>query len=249
MSAPATARGDGPDDAPTTQPWPRGASRAATMRISDVLRALQGEFPSLSPSKLRFLEDQGLVVPVRTAAGYRQYSAADVERIRFVLAEQRDRYLPLKVIKDHLAALDSGAENRSPVPGGVVRGGSASPGDRPTVRSLAALAAVEPAVVQELVTTGVVRPGPDGEVDAWAVEITRVVAALGEFGIEPRHLRPLRASADRHVALVDQVVAPWRSQQSPAARTRAEELATEVADLCTRLHAALVRQGVADLTP
>ena len=80
------------------EPWPRGISRRASMRISDVLAALQIEFPAVTTSKLRFLEEQGLVEPVRTAAGYRQYSPADIERLRFVLRQQRDRYMPLKVI-------------------------------------------------------------------------------------------------------------------------------------------------------
>ena len=95
----------------THEPWPRGISRRASMRISDVLASLQIEFPAVTTSKLRFLEEQGLVEPVRTAAGYRQYSPADIERLRFVLRQQRDRYMPLKVIGERLAALDAGEED------------------------------------------------------------------------------------------------------------------------------------------
>ncbi|NLF05124.1 MAG: MerR family transcriptional regulator, partial [Actinomycetales bacterium] len=100
----------------TPGPWPQGISRHATMRISDVLAALGGEFPAVSHSKLRFLEEQGLVTPVRTPAGYRQYSPADVERLRYVLRQQRDRYLPLKVIGEQLAELDAGRGSQALTP-------------------------------------------------------------------------------------------------------------------------------------
>lgn len=131
-----------PQDVPVTQddaehePWPRGISRRASMRISDVLAALQLEFPAVTPSKLRFLEEQGLVEPVRTPSGYRQYSPADVERLRFVLRQQRDRYMPLKVIGERLAALDAGEEGE-PTPGRAsppptVCCSARTPGSRPT---------------------------------------------------------------------------------------------------------------------
>ena len=110
------AHATAPEPADGPEPWPQGISRRATMRISDVLRALRAEFPHVSHSKLRFLEEQGLIEPVRTASGYRQYSPADVERLRFVLVEQRDRYLPLKVIKDRLAALDAGTDAETLAP-------------------------------------------------------------------------------------------------------------------------------------
>src|SRR5690554_5541588 len=110
QSASSGAASNGPTASPgVVGPWPQGISRHATMRISDVLAALDAEFPAVSHSKLRFLEEQGLVTPVRTPAGYRQYSPADVERLRYVLRQQRDRYLPLKVIGAQLAALDEGS--------------------------------------------------------------------------------------------------------------------------------------------
>src|SRR4051794_28328696 len=113
MTGAQAQRAQAVDDQPAVQaePWPRGISRRASMRISDVLASLQIEFPAVTTSKLRFLEEQGLVEPVRTAAGYRQYSPADIERLRFVLRQQRDRYMPLKVIGDRLAALDAGEED------------------------------------------------------------------------------------------------------------------------------------------
>ena len=232
--------------------WPQGISHEASMRISDVLGSLRVEFPAVSHSKLRFLEEQGLVEPVRTPAGYRQYSPADVERLRFVLIEQRDRYLPLKVIKDKLAALDAGEASsdqplipRLATRDGESAGATASSG---TVASLARDAGVDVGLVEALVTSGALRPDATGRFDGWSREIVVLAAGLGEYGIEPRHLRSLRAAADRQVSLVDQVVAPLRGQQAASARARAGTTAAELGEMCANLHAAWVRQGVSDLT-
>jgi len=239
----------GEDAAP--EPWPHGISRRATMRISDVLRALRTEFPNVSHSKLRFLEEQGLIDPVRTAAGYRQYSPADVERLRFVLVEQRDHYLPLKVIKERLAALDAGTETESLVPRLATTDGdpgTASVRRRYTVDALVSAAGVERDLVDGLLEVGVLRQLPGGQLDAHALDVVVLAAGLAEYGIEPRHLRSLRTAADRHVSLVQQVVAPWRSQQTASARAHAGTVAGEVGELCARLHTAFVRQGIDDLT-
>ncbi|MBD8077838.1 MerR family transcriptional regulator [Cellulosimicrobium arenosum] len=223
------------------------------MRISDVLRDLRAEFPTVSHSKLRFLEEQGLIEPVRTAAGYRQYSPADVQRLRFVLLEQRDRYLPLKVIKERLAALDAGADDdvaEAPGPRLAVSGEEppvAPARRRYTTRTLATATGVDHELVEGLVGAGVLRTSPGGQLDASAVDIVVLAAGLAEHGIQPRHLRSLRGAADRQVNLVEQVVAPLRSQQSASARAQAATTASEVGELCARLHTAWVRQGVADL--
>ncbi len=249
MSAAHAAHGPEPRRDEGPEPWPQGISRQATMRISDVLAQLGQEFPSVSHSKLRFLEEQGLIDPVRTPSGYRQYSPADVERLRFVLTEQRDSYLPLKVIKERLAAMDAG----EPAPGPAPRLADAAGDDarsslrRWTVDSLAEATGTEAAFVQQLVTAGVLHPGPGGWFDPGTPDVVRIAARLAEHGIEPRHLRSLRASADRHVGLVDQLVAPYRKQQTTSARAQAATLGTEVAELLTRLHTTWVRQGVADL--
>ena len=242
---PLTATSD--DDA--VEPWPRGISRHASMRISDVLAALAPEFGNVSHSKLRFLEDQGLIHPVRTPAGYRQYSPADVERLRFVLAEQRDSYLPLKVIKERLAAMDAGEPAPTPAP--RLAGGTAVDPDTSrrtwTTATVAQVTGATPAFVDDLVQAGVL-PADGDHLDPAAPDVVRLAALLAEHGIEPRHLRPLRTSAERHVGLVDQLVAPRRHQQTPAAQAHAATLATEVGELLTRLHAVWVRRGVEDLT-
>lgn len=234
----------------TGEPWPRGISRQASMRISDVLAALRIEFPAVTTSKLRFLEEQGLVDPVRTPSGYRQYSPADVERLRFVLAQQRDRYMPLKVIGERLAALDAGEDDESPVRARLAtRDGVAPTADRLTAERLAHEAGVPVELVSELVAQGVLRPGPRGVFDPWSREVVAVAAALSDHGIDPRHLRTFRAAADRQVDLVEQVVAPWRGQRSVSSRARASTLAAEVGELCARMHTALVRSAVHDIAP
>jgi DNA-binding transcriptional MerR regulator len=233
------------------QMWPHGISREASMRISDVLASLRIEFPAVSHSKLRFLEEQGLVEPVRTASGYRKYSPADVERLRFVLIEQRDRYLPLKVIKAKLAALDAGeASSDQPlIPRLVARDGAGTQPSRSGVSlgSLAEASGVEIALVEALVHAGVLRPDQGGHFDELSRDVVQLAAALSEFGIEPRHLRSLHSAADRHVALVDQIVSPLRVQQSPAARGRADSTAAELGEILAQLHTIWVRQGVNDL--
>ncbi|AEG44333.1 MerR family transcriptional regulator [Isoptericola variabilis] len=249
MTSAHAARDPEPRSPEAPEPWPRGISRQATMRISDVLAQLGPEFPSISHSKLRFLEEQGLIDPVRTPSGYRQYSPADVERLRFVLTEQRDSYLPLKVIKERLAAMDAGEPAPGPAP--RLADGAADDGSsarrRWTAESLAEATGTSTELVQQLVMAGVLRPGPGGWFEAGAADVVRIVARLAEYGIEPRHLRPLRTSADRHVGLVDQLVAPYRKQQTPSARAQAATLGAEVGELLARLHTAWVRQGVADL--
>ena len=220
------------------------------MRISDVLSSLRMEFPAISHSKLRFLEEQGLVEPVRTSSGYRKYSPADVERLRFVLIEQRDRYLPLKVIKGKLAALDAGvsSSDRPLIPRLVVRDGeSAALRAQSTTEALAASCGVDVALVDALVGAGVVRPDGLGHFDAGSQEVVLLAAGLGEFGIEPRHLRSRRSAAERHVDLIDQVVSPLRGQHAPSARGRAGATAAELGEIFARLHTVWVRQGVGDL--
>ncbi len=216
------------------------------MRISDVLAQLGPEFPSVSHSKLRFLEDQGLIEPVRTPSGYRQYSAADVERLRFVLTEQRDSYLPLKVIKERLAEMDAGEPGPAPRLAEVPS--DAAPARRRwSAESVAEATGASTAFVQQLVSAGVLRQGAGGQLDGGAADVVRIAVRLAEHGIEPRHLRSLRTSADRHVGLVDQLVAPYRSQQTPSARAQGAELAAEIGELLARLHTAWVRRGTDDL--
>jgi DNA-binding transcriptional MerR regulator len=214
------------------------------MSIGAVLEALRPEFPDVTISKIRFLEEQGLVEPDRTPSGYRKFGHDDLERLRFVLAVQRDHYLPLRVIRDHLDALDAGLDP-PPLPGAprVPRLVPAEQGRVETVLSRAELADAaggEPGLLEELESYGLVTPRRDGHYDAESLAVLRAAAGLARFGIEPRHLRPFRMAAEREASLVEQVVAPLRRQRGPEAAGRADETAREVAALCVRLHAALV---------
>src|SRR5690606_643829 len=221
--------------------------REPTVRIADVLADLGADFPTRTPSKLRFLEEQGLVEPRRTAGGYRQYSPADLERLRFVLRQQRDKYLPLRVIREQLADLDAGRATDVPGPRLAASNGerTGTPA-RYTVAALAEAAGTTPAVVQELVDAGVLRRDASGRVPAWARGAGGVARALGGHGVEARRLRPFRTGADRRVDMVEQVVAPLRGQRTVAAQAHAATVAAEVGELCARLHTVLVRAGVAD---
>ena len=222
------------------------------MRISDVLSALSTDFPALTPSKLRFLEEQGLVEPRRSPGGYRQYSLADVERVRYVLREQRDKYLPLKVIGEQLASLDRGEVLEPLQPRLATTDGEPSVPlrtARHTAATIAQAAGVEESLVAGLLEAGVLSPSASGRLDPWAVEMVRAAQSLAEHGVEPRHLRSFRTAADRQLDVVEQIVAPVRAQRAVAAQAHAATLAAEVGELCARLHTALLRAGVAELAP
>src|SRR5918912_646373 len=190
------------------------------MSIGAVLEALRPEFPDVTISKIRFLEEQGLIDPDRTPSGYRKFGHQDLERLRFVLAVQRDHYLPLRVIRDHLEAVDAGLDP-PPLPGAprVPRLVQPAPPQAPqtllTAAQLVDGAGAEPGLLEELESYGLVTSRADGNYDAEALAVLRAAAGLARFGIEPRHLRPFRTAADREAGLVEQVVAPLRRQRGP----------------------------------
>ncbi len=222
------------------------------MSIGTVLNVLRDEFPEVTISKIRFLESEGLIEPQRTPSGYRKFSPEDVERLGHVLRMQRDHYLPLKVIREHLEALERG--ERAPLPSlGRQRGaeGAGDPGEveRPTAArvgraELLAVAEVNERQLDEWETYGLVVRLPDGGYDAEAVTIASLVVELGRFGIEPRHLRAMKAAADREAGLVDQVVAPLRRHRNPQTRAHAEARTKELASLTGKLHSALVQSAL-----
>ncbi|MEV1289182.1 MerR family transcriptional regulator [Micromonospora sp. NPDC049679] len=228
------------------------------MSIGEVLTHLRVEFPDTTISKLRFLEAEGLVEPERTPAGYRKYSWEDVARLRFVLTAQRDQYLPLRVIREQLAALDEGPEpagRQRPAlvavgPTGEVphRGHiDSAPVDVRLSRSdLVERGGVDESTLTELERLGLIVSRSPGWYDADALVIAQTAAGLGAYGLEPRHLRAFRTAADREVGLFAQLIAPLARQNDPAARARAAETARELVGLAQRLHAALLRAGLGD---
>jgi DNA-binding transcriptional MerR regulator len=223
------------------------------MSIGEVLTHLRNDFPDTTISKLRFLEAEGLVEPRRTPAGYRKYSWADVTRLKYVLTAQRDHYLPLRVIRDQLAALDDGdvvSLSTRLRPSLVAAEDSVGepppdPADlRLTRADLLARARLDEAMLETLEQYGLVVPRSGGGYDAEALEVAAVAGCLAEYGLEARHLRAYRAAADREIGLFSQLVAPMARQGGPAARARAAETFDELAALTERLHAALVRAGL-----
>lgn len=220
------------------------------MSIGTVLNVLRDEFPEVTISKIRFLESEGLIEPQRTPSGYRKFSAGDVERLGHVLRMQRDHYLPLKVIREHLDAMERGEAVPLPVVGRQ-RTAEDAPArvEAPTVArvgraELLAAADIDEGDLKEWESYGLIAALEDGVYDAEAVTVASLIAELGRFGIEPRHLRVMKAAADREAGLVDQVVAPLRRHRNPQTRAHAEARTKELAALTVKLHAALVKTAL-----
>ena len=229
------------------------------LNIGEVLDLLRPDYPGVTIPKIRFLEDKGLVKPERTPAGYRKFSAEDVDRLRYVLRMQRDHYLPLRVIGEHLDAIDRGLEPPPieavvPTVPTVALAADGLPsaesfGRRDQVRlsrkELLKIAEISEDQLAQLEQFGLItaRPGT-GHYDTDALVIATTARELAEFGFEPRHLRAFKTSADREVGLVAQVVAPHKRGRDTAAQARAEETVNEIAALSVRLHATLVKAGL-----
>jgi DNA-binding transcriptional MerR regulator len=229
----------------------------AHMTIGEVLGRLRGDFPDVTISKIRFLEAEGLIEPERTPSGYRKFTDADVERLRFILSAQRDHYLPLRVIKQRLETEDrQGEPVESRRPRTLVAADATTddarvlpPEPSAQVRltrgQLADGAGIDESLLAELEEFGLVRR-MGGHYDGEALTIARAAAALRSFGVEARHLRAVKAAAEREVGLIEQVVAPLLRQRAPGAHVRAEETAREIAGLVVRLHTVLVSTGLRD---
>ncbi|MEV7277550.1 MerR family transcriptional regulator [Streptomyces sp. NPDC093111] len=228
------------------------AAAGELVSIGTVLSRLRDEFPEVTISKIRFLEAEGLVEPQRTASGYRKFSPRDVERLAQILRMQRDHYLPLKVIREHLDALERGEQIRLPSPSpqrDLLDGAWDTEGDRPTAARIGRaelLAAAEVTEVElvEWESYGLIAPIEGGGYDAETVTVAKLLADLGRFGLEPRHLRAVKAAAEREAGLVEQMVAPLRRHRNPQTRAHAEATAKELAGLSVRLHAALVQTAL-----
>ena len=264
-----------------TTPTGPPVTGASFMSIGEVLSQLRPDFSDVTISKIRFLEDEGLIKPERSSSGYRRFSRDDIARLRYVLTAQRDRYLPLKVIKDQLDAVDQGLTTstddpgaplppvtlaveapavgapavEAPAPRAEQSRTAAGPEaqafapdlselrlSRAELRRAAGLSAEQLDQVEQY---GLLRPRSGGShYDGDSLMVARTVAEMSQFGIEPRHLRPFKAAADREIGLVEQVVTPLVSQRSPEARARAQHVARELAALSVRLHTTLVKIGL-----
>ena len=211
--------------------------------IGEVLARLRADFPDISVSKIRFLESEGLIAPARSPSGYRKFAVADVERLRYILTAQRDHYLPLRVIRERLVPADpdgrSGARGTASPP--------APPGPPAMLarRELLDAAGISDEQLAELEDFGLVRRrGRQYSQDA--LEVARTVAALAAYGVEARHLRAVRAAAEREMSLIEQVIAPTLRQRNSAARHDAGAAARQIAALSLRLHRALIETALAE---
>lgn len=212
---------------------------AGLLSIGQVLARLSPDFPDLTSSKLRFLEVKGIVTPSRTESGYRKFSLAHVERLRLALTLQRDHYLPLNVIRDHLDDIDNGRESA-----GTPR--SITPAARRYRREdLLAAAGAAPQLLNDAISTGVITPAEFyGEA---TVTLLRGLVALDRHGIEPRHLRTLRQSAEREVSLIESAVAALLRRTDSLSREKAAELAPELASQIDEVRAVFVKEALGRL--
>lgn len=240
------------------------------LSIGQVLQALKADFPDVSISKLRFLEAEGLIAPRRSASGYRKFSSGDIDRIRYILTAQRDHYYPLRVIREHLDALARGLDPPA-VAGGLPRVAEPTAGSwgaratgtgaaeesagtttmswgdpRPPLRlsraELLANSALDDDQLDQLISFGLIasQPGTD-YFDQEALIVAGTVARLAAYGLEPRHLRAVKTSADREVGLIEHVLSPLRRRRGADAAERLSDAASELTELCLTLHGALLR--------
>jgi DNA-binding transcriptional MerR regulator len=253
-----------------------GMADRAFLSIGEVLDLLKGEFPDVTISKIRFLESQGLIDPERTPSGYRKFYDGDVARLRWILEQQRDHFLPLKVIKEKLGshsvvdaapvamattAVESdrpqprSAMEQDPLPprvvstsGGLVAGLSAV---SMTIGELATSSGLPVSAIQELERYGLVKGrSVAGQVyyDEEALVVTSLAAHFARHGVEARHLRMYKTAAEREASFYEQVIAPFMKQRNPAARHQAVATLDELTRLGESMRAAFVRAALRDYT-
>lgn len=235
------------------------APQNARMSIGEVLGELRADFPDVTISKIRYLESEGLVEPARTPSGYRKFSHADVERLRYVLTRQRDSYYPLRRIREELAAMDRGLTpedaDAKPLPPRIVLADDGYPlpetfakesrSMRLSRAELLESAGIDGELLDQIERYGLIQRRPSQTwYDGAALVVAKTVGELAAYGLEPRHLRAFKTAADREVGLVEQIVAPLDRQHDAGAAARADETARQIAALSLRLHTMLVKTGL-----
>ncbi len=215
---------------------------AKLLTIGQVLNLLRAEFSDLTPSKVRFLEDQGLVTPERTASGYRKFKASDVDRLRLVLQLQRDRYLPHKVIKDYLEDLDAGRQPSLPaMPNTKVVRGRAK---KLTKLDLVSQSSITDSILSAGQGAKLIGEAPFGVND---VEIAKALVELQKFGLSPRHLTALRVEAEREVGIIEGVIKPVLTRNDTSSRARAEHLARQMQDLFNTIRNEIIDREIGQI--
>ena len=204
-------------------------SRDGLLHIGAVCRRLRDEFPDVSISKIRYLEDQGLLAPKRTRGGYRLFDEEDLDRLRTILRLQRDEFLPLRVIRQELASPAASKTRRKRRAAGL-----SGPEEELDRRELAERSGATPQLLRELEEYGLVEPRGSGGEKRYAAgdaEIVSACARLASFGIGPRNLRAFRTSADREASLLEQLVGPSLRTNNPDRRQGALEDLQTLAEL------------------
>jgi DNA-binding transcriptional MerR regulator len=209
------------------------------LSIGEVINLLRDDFPDVSVSKIRFLESQGLIDPDRSGSGYRQFDGTDVARLRFILQQQRDHFLPLKVIKSKLTLWERGED----VSGGTTSATqSLEQKGEPLDRSdLLKRSKLEEGELDALIDIGLIRPIRDSVVFPPEAGIVALEAKrLMDQGLEARHLRTVRLSSEREADLLKQLVAPLLKATNPEARARAKDVLESSSDSMQAMHRALL---------
>ena len=236
----------------------------AYLSIGEVLALLKEEFPDVTISKIRFLESQGLLDPERTPSGYRKFYDADVERLRWILRQQREHFLPLKVIKGRLRG--GGTEAEPEAEQAVVRTGGVSLADAAvvvveepaplsmpqtgasmTLSELALASGLEEDDLRELERFGLLsgrKVASTPYYDEDALMVANLAAGFMKFGVEARHLRMYKTAGEREAGFFEQVVMPMLKQRNPQARRQAGETLQELTRLGQGLRAAMLRQAL-----
>ncbi|MGB2710244.1 MAG: MerR family transcriptional regulator [Conexibacter sp.] len=227
-------------------------ARQKSLTIGAVCKALKQEFPDISISKIRYLEDQKLLSPRRTQGGYRVYTQNDVQRLRTILRLQRDEFLPLRVIRQELAGGRTDGGELAPTPrkpdvrhlrrtAVAVKG----PGALYSIEDVVEETGADPKLVRELEEFGVIKGEQRAGVryyDETEREIVRAVTELARYGVAGRNLRVFRTSADRESALLQQILAPSLRSRNPERRKEAVETLENLAAVATYLkHLLLIR--------
>ena len=254
MAVVAGKPGPDPDapEVPSQQRSGGGSRPRRALTIGAVAKILGQEFDDISISKIRYLEDQKLLAPRRTAGGYRLYSQADVERLRAILRMQRDEFLPLRVIRQELATGDFTGRRPS---GESQKRRAASVGERVTTFTQDELldqAGVAEPFLRELQDFGIVNGSrTEGRVsfDETDLEIVRAAAELSKFGVAGRNLRVFRTSADREAALLEQILAPSLRSRNPDRRREALEALENLAAVVAHLKYLLLVRDLRKIAP
>ena len=223
---------------------PTPERRERPLRIGEVVRRLSAEFPDISISKVRYLEDEGLVLPRRTQGGYRLFSEDDLERLTTVLRLQRDEFLPLRVIREELdAAGPKERKRRKPSALGAVV-------ETITFEDLCERAEITLELGRELDEFGLLQPRGTGGAKRYPeddVEVAATCARLTRFGVSPRHLRTFRTAAGRQSALLDQLTTPTLRARNLERRTQGLRDLQQLGDLVDELSSQFLWRDLRDL--